>query len=66
MKKFRIGERVNSNHLPLNLKMSWEEKNIQVRLEEEESESEEERNIIVWYNEAIEKYRKAIEEWWKN
>jgi len=59
--RFKVGERVDSDHLPLEVELSTEEE----RKQEEElkrTSREEEREVIVWNKEAIRKYREKTEE----
>ena len=56
---FRIGDRVDSDHLPLEMEVIEEEGR---DLEEEEERKKEEMEIIVWDREAIEVYEERTEE----
>jgi len=59
--KFKVGERVDSNHLPLEVESSTEEERIQEE-EQKRMAKEEEREVIVWDIEARQKYREKAEE----
>lgn len=68
--KFRVGEKTESDHLPLEIELKLEiyiEKEETERSHEEEGEEErcreEKTETIIWDKEAIQVYRKEAEEW---
>jgi len=61
IRKFKVGERVASDHLPLEVELSTEEERTQEEERTRKAE-EEEREIIVWDEESRQKYREKAEE----
>ncbi|XP_024872525.1 intracellular protein transport protein USO1-like [Temnothorax curvispinosus] len=63
--EFRIGDRVDSDHLPLNLLLEEEENTRQMEgcTEEEKEERNMSKKIIVWNEEARKLYRERTEVW---
>jgi len=58
---FKIGEKVDSDHLPLELEILEEEERSPEQ-EQEKIEEEEEREVVFWDKEAIQKYNEKTEE----
>lgn len=66
--EFRIGEKMNSDHLPLTLLLEEEEnmKQIEMMTEKEEKEQNMLKRIICWNEEARKLYRERTEVWNEN
>ncbi|XP_011684741.1 PREDICTED: uncharacterized protein LOC105448076 [Wasmannia auropunctata] len=64
IKKFKIGERVDSDHLPLEveIRMEEEESREEGKISEDEEE-EEEMEVIIWNKEVIKSYNEQTKEW---
>jgi len=61
IRKFKLGERVDSDHLPLEVELSTEEERTQEEERKRKAE-EEEREITIWDEKSRQKYREKAEE----